>query len=562
MKIHSRSIFYAILSIAIVFLATVATLQVQAQRMEEITIVAPYEPTINEATKILIQPMIDAVSVPLPSFQIKITPRRYQLPNTIEPLPPLAPTADKPTQLQRNLLKAGFGNYLTPSIQFTANSLRNPGYAVGVDMKHTSSAGTIDKFGYSGYSHNAIKGFGQKHFDKFSISSDIYYDRRVVYPYGFLAEKFPSPTYDFGRETIRQRFNRFGTSVSAQHRNVSGEGLHYMADLDFGHIYDRYKTRENTLRFGAMLSKAINLFDRLDSQQLDLGLTYFGSRLNDSIKEYINTLVSIEPVLNFKYQEYGLRAGFRLQYDENNKSSIYFFPVAELNLRLIKKKLSVQAGIDGNVSKTTFESLAAENPFVQSVLQFKNPTSRFRFYVGIKGNISEVVDFGLDYSWAAVKDMTFFIGDTAAPYSRFKISYDNVNQMRVGSYIAYKMSDILSLKLAGNYNRYNPANETYAWYKPAFDLRISVSWNPVNKLTLDASVIANGKSNAKFWDGIKYSETEISPWMDVSATAKYQFSKQLHFFIDARNLTAQRQYFWYNYPSQRINVIAGAGFSF
>ncbi len=54
----------------------------------------------------------------------------------------------------------------------------------------------------------------------------------------------------------------------------------------------------------------------------------------------------------------------------------------------------------------------------------------------------------------------------------------------------------------------------------------------------------------------------LDAYADISLGVDYRYSKILSFWIQVNNLTATRYMQWYNYPSYRINAMAGASLAF
>ncbi|MDZ4203916.1 MAG: hypothetical protein U1C46_03755 [Bacteroidales bacterium] len=562
MKDTSTWLFFTSFVSAIFMVFVPENLTAQKPHREEITVIAPYEPTIGQANKINIQPRIEPLLVPMPPFEIGITPRRLNIKTTIEPMPVIAPAADKQSKLFRNQIKAGFGNYTTPFIEFTANSLQNSNHSLGLYLKHLSSAGTIKGYGFPGFSDNMARAFGQKQFEKLTLSLSAVYQRNVLHHYGFAVDSFPSPTYDFSKDNIRQRYNIAGGDISLASKNKDRQGLHYGSSMQYRYINDLYGTNEHEAGGGVQMKASFDVFNQLDQQQLVMDIGVLHSNTSDSVSNRNNTLVRFAPSLHFRYQEYEIKVGIRMEFDHVFSTRWHLFPVAEAKLGLIEQKLALIAGFDGRVNKNTFQSFAGENPFISSILNYQNSVDKLRFYGNLQGNVANKVDAGFNFAYTLAGKMPFFVNDTLAPFSRFEVIYDDMKVFKVGFTSSYKSSEEFGIILAANFNSYGTDKEAEAWHKPMFNARLQ-GWYALNsKLSFNASFIANGKSWAKVWNGNSYDKEQVKAWMDISASAKYHYNKQLHFFLDARNLAAQRQFYWHNYPSYRLNVIAGAGFSF
>lgn len=558
-----------IISISMVSLVTgfclyILPVQAQTPHREEITVIAPYEPTLPEVFKIKLQPRIEVEEISIPPVNISINPQKLNVQHRTEPIQKAALPTEYPDVIYRNHIRAGFGNYTTPYIEFNAGNLHNPNYLLNLQVKHLSSHGQIKNYGHSAFSDNLARVSAKKFFDRFTVGAKARYDRNVLHHYGFLTADFPDTIFNTSENDIKQRFNRFGASITANSNNKDREGFHYDAQLDYGFINDLFETTENHFGFRTDLNTSFRLMRTDDKQSLGIKLNVDNYKTTDSLQTWNNTIVQVHPYFLFKYQEYEIKAGLGLAFDSDTSLHFRLFPMAEGRLQLVQNRLAVFVGVDGKVQKNSFYSLANENPFIHSALEYRNTTHKLRFYGGLQGSIGKRLDYAISGSHTIIGDMPLFINDTIAPHNRFNVIYDDMNLVHGSLSATYSISQQLRITTGFNISNYSPDNEEQAWHQPVFRTFFEGWYNFSEKLAFRGAVNAYGRS----WAKVKNTDTglfearELKPWVDLSLGATYRYNDKLHFFLDARNLSARRHFYWHNYPSQRLNVMAGAGFSF
>ncbi len=549
---------------AAAFIVGSYNVEAQLPQKEEITVIAPYEPTVPEVLKINIQPKIEIGESKLPALEINPEPVKMNILHNIEPIQEAAPPPDSIKTIYRNHIRAGFGNYITPYLELNSGTLRNQNYLLNLHFRHISSLGKIKNYGHSAFSDNMLQINGKKFFERFTLGSKIKYDREVVHHYGFLKAEFPDSVYNTSKDQLRQRFNQTGFAITTQSNNKNLQGFQYDGSLSFDFINDLYETKGNQIEFKSQLNSFFRLFRTNDRQNLGMNIGIGNYNTTDSVKTSKNTLIQLQPYMKFKYQEYEVKIGLGLAFDNDSSMHFSIYPLAEGRLQLVKDRVDVFVGIDGEKQANTFQNLVQQNPFLQSVLDYRNSSTKLRFYGGLQSSIGKHLDFTIAGYNTIIDNMPLFINDTIAPYNRFIVVYDDLNIVQGKASVSVSLSQQLRISTGFVISSYTTDNQIKAWHLPAFKTYFEGWYNYSEKLAFRGSVYSHGKSWTNVWNSNlnRQEETEIKPWVNLSIGATYRLNRQLHFFIDARNIITGRHFYWYNYPSQRLNVMAGAGFSF
>ncbi len=528
---------------------------------EDITVIAPYEPIIREAEKINIQPRIEEVTRQLPKMDISITPQKLSVSLPTEIQEAAIPPAATPAMLFRNLISAGFGNYTTPFLQFVANTKHNPRFSASLQLRHLSSHGQIRNYGYSGYSDNSASIAGRIIGKRQTIGASLHYDRNTLHHYGFLADSFPTPLWDLSKENIMQRFHTAGGNVAIE-SNAGHNRFRFNTRAGYRYFADRFSTTEHNaaVQLGATLP--VRLFGGVDKQDLSAALTFANFSTIDSVETRNNLVAGLQPQFAIRYNEYELKVGLLLSVASDTSATVHVFPHAEAKLHVVKNRFTILAGIGGQVEQNSFHSLAQSNPFVASRLELYNSIEKFRFYGGISATPLNRLNLRIELANSVKNNMPLFINDTIAPGNRFLVLYDNMNIVRGSMELTYELTDILSIRAGGNYFVFTPDTQDKAWHRPDYDLFLEGRYSFLERWTVSSRFRLMGPSYAKMYQNGQPQQVQVKGWADLSAHATYQFNNQLHFFLAGNNLTGHRQFYWNQFPSQGINLIIGAGFSF
>ena len=99
----------------------------------------------------------------------------------------------------------------------------------------------------------------------------------------------------------------------------------------------------------------------------------------------------------------------------------------------------------------------------------------------------------------------------------------------------------------------------FAWYKPAFKANLLFRYNANDKFSI--SFVPSFQSKVKCLNPEGEVE-ELKSKIDINLAANYNYNTKLSFFIELNNIAYQRYFNYYNYPSQRIVLMAGAKYAF
>lgn len=566
MKIITFASITFFIIILVVFATTTGSAQGQNQ---EVTIIAPYKPTISDAEKIPVIATIRDTVVKVPEMNYSIVSRPITTTYEIEPLKPVFLQIEPGQNISRNYLKAGFGNYTTPYAEFFANSLSSEKYSLGFHVRHLSSQGEIKDYPVSNFSSNRASVYGKRYLSGKVLSADVFYDRNVVHYYG--VKKDDTAVFSLPDDDLRQRFSLFGGNLTlasnSKRRNTAG----YIAGLRFYHLSDLFNTRETGFTLHSGISKPENILDIASEEKLGLSFNLDFWNNKDSIVSQGNVIATINPYLQLDFEHLNLTLGAQGAFSADSSGSVYVYPAVKASFKVIPDHLRVYFSASGGLSRNSFYVVSRENPWINSVFPFGFTNTKYEFKGGVTGQISQMINFNLSAAYSDAENILLLVNDFNSYFkpdvplnfaNKFTGIYDNAEITTISAEIGYEQPQKINALLVVNYTDYSMEKEEHPWHKPALEVSLFSRYFVDSKLSVSGELFFRGKAYAKIDESPAATEAVRKAYLDVNLSAEYRLRDKISAFVLLNNMTATRYYRWYNYPSQRINAMAGMIFAF
>jgi hypothetical protein len=282
-------------------------------RNEEVTIIAPYIPTIGTAAKIPFRPEITVPEATASVFDYDYITRSVETRLELDAVDPVRFSDSRQEDLLRNYAKVGFGNYWTPYVEFLASNLQSEKYLAGARLRHHSSqGGGIKGYGPNNFSHNMASVFGKTFLNNHTLSGNLAYNRDVVHFYGYPVASFPE--LEINKDDIRQRFQHLKALVDFKSNYTTDYKLDHQFRLEYNYFSDFYQTRESQVSFLASLNKGFDTRRRdfEHSFGLDVKLDYLNYK--DTLSAFRPIYIEIIPLYSFSYGSIFFQSGVARRY--------------------------------------------------------------------------------------------------------------------------------------------------------------------------------------------------------------------------------------------------------
>ncbi|MCX6272005.1 MAG: hypothetical protein NTU44_12445 [Bacteroidetes bacterium] len=546
----------------VIWLLPLAGQAQQKPYSEEVTVVAAFQPVIQDANKININPVIRDTLHPKPNFTYTILSDPYPTFYKPEPIEPAKMAGEPISKLYENQLKVGFGSYTTPYAEYFFNSTRSKELAYGLHLRHISATGKIKDYGYPGYSNNEVSFFARQFKEKnYNLYADGGFNREVVHYYGFPDTLEPSPS----KKDIRQRFGLLHLKGGIASALKDSSALSYHAEFSGYHFFDNYSSKETNLNIEGGIEKTQPLLKVSKEQRWGIlgGFNYYNDQ-TDGRKSSGHSLLHLQPFLQAQRNALQLRIGFNTTVESDSTTFLHFYPEAELKARIIQDWLSVHAGITGYVERNSYRMFTDENPFVDPTIALSFKNTKYKFYGGFNSNLGNLFDLSLEVSQSQVKNQYFYVNnryDTLQ--NKFTLLYDDdVSIFELRSELAWVYSQRFQSMFRFHLHQYSTTS-ALPWHISDYDFSWSAAYNIRNKLLFDVGIIYYDRMYALTFSPSGNIESKyLRDRVDLNLGIEYRYTKLISAFLRLNNLTSIRYYYWNNYPSQKFNLLAGVTFSF
>ncbi|HEY4327888.1 MAG TPA: TonB-dependent receptor [Mucilaginibacter sp.] len=523
---------------------------------EEIVVTTAYKPVLADAVKIRINPDLeDKIPFKAPLTYVPLD-KRLEKDNEIKQLEAMKRPPERDSAQTNNYLKVGLGNLKTTFGEAYFGNGKDQALQVGGYLKHFAQEGSF-------YKQNSAKEeagiFGKSIGVVNSLTGRIDYNYRSNYFYGYNQYQ-PPPVL----QVDKQHFSTIGAEgeLAKNYKDVPND-FTYALKLK-GYLFnDAYQAKESNIVLSGFLNETINTFYVGASGSLDF------SSQQDSLFNYNNSLIRVNPYIKFQGDNYKIDAGINIVDQFGYYSAFYIFPAVKLEYQVIPKYLRLFVEAKGDVNKSTLLDFSYINPFIGQDINIKNSIDQFDIAAGIKGTIAPGLGFKATIYRNNVKYMPLFVSNFnfTKGYNRFTVIYDD-GTSHVGGLtgeLDYKESDDLNIFGRVEFKNYQMATVAQPWNLPKFKLTAGTVIHISDKVDVTGSLLIRGAA----MDPHTYANLTVTPapttinsFADLSGEVQYKATKKISVFLHVNNILNGTNQTWLYYPDYGFNIFGGIGFSF
>jgi len=513
-----------------------------------VTITKEYEGKVKDADKVSLTPNIPEEKETTPKLTYNVPERDFK-DIAFEPnqLRPLGMSTDKLERYNSSYIRLGVGSQLTAlaDLMYNGNNKANT-LRYGFFYDHLSQYGF--KIKNEKYSDDNAGAYLKYFVNKLELSAGLSFHNLRTHFYG-------SPDTTYAGSAILQNLRNYDLNLGIKNsqknklnidyfgllrgnffQETYGGGYEYFINWNVGAAY-------NFKKFHSVFASFQGDVSSYDTKQ--------GDTTNISL---LRTLFYTKVGYGFNNDDWKARAAFTLGVDG---STIYGLPDLYLEKRLYQHKLLAYLGWEMRLDKNSFQSLSAENNYVNSVIDLKN-TRVSDVYAGLKGTVGSF-SYNFRFAYKDIYNMAFFYTNYFDT-KRFYVSYDpKVTDLNGLIELGYNYKETMRILWTTDLNSYTPTDNQYAWYAPVLKTSLKVSYIIEKKIIVGADIYAFSN-----YEGFlaPYDILTVKATADVNLNVEYLFNKRLSFFGKLNNLANQRYQIYANYPVYGINGLVGAKFSF
>jgi hypothetical protein len=511
-----------------------------------VVITSEFAPSLKSTSKINFNaaaPLPDSVR---PTLEYNIPVQNLSFGYKSAPLKAVAENIDSTVHWDNtSFVKAGYGNYSTPYLQAGLSFGDGVTSVVNVNGKYTSSNGSLP---FQDYSKMHLEGLGifASRDNKNEWSANVFLDNSTQYEYGYQPD-----TLKFTKDDLKRNFATFGGKVGLRNKTENRFGIDYNPSVSLDLFTDNHSGKENTFAFDLPVTKSITSI--LD---FNVGLSGNVSSYSAPNISIDNTIYYVTPSLAFKTPNIKIIGGFTPSWDN---STFNLLPNFTIDAKINEEKFIFQGGWIGYYNKTTYESLANFNSWIQQPTVLGNALVKEQ-YAGFKGSAGDHFTYNARVSFLKIDDQPLFVNDTITGRT-FQVVYEpSLNDLRLHGEIGYTAGEQFSVLAGATFNQYSSlsVNEKAYGLLP-IEITGALRYHVLKDLLL--------KADGFFWDGTRYRTKTIQtgkldPAFDLNAGAEFSVLPNLNVWLQFNNILNNKYERWKQYPVLGFNMLAGVVYSF
>ncbi len=530
----------------------------------DVIVVRAYDPTVSDANKINITPNIkDSTKVDV-KFNYYIDAEKADAKFEVMPIKAAKILPEPLKKLYHSNLTAGFGNYYTPYVEYSYNSLRSKKNSYSVHLKHLSSAGKLKLDGYdekvfAGYSNNLAE-INTKHFvsRNSTVTTGAFFNRDVYHNYGFLVDSLPENVDSLpAKEDYKQRYWSAGANIRYMSNNVDSNHFNFNTGIAYNYLENLQKGNQHTIEFDGNF----NQFHKREMLGADINVGTY--KFQQDTIDNLRVNIGIKPFINVGNKKWHIKAGLDVIADVYDEAvNYYFYPNVHFEYNIVETFLTPYIGIYGRNDVNHYSKIIRENPYITSNLVTQNTNNLFIGKAGFRGKLSKSLSYNLGIDYSIINGMYFFVNDTSTKYDNtFTVEYDNVELTTYTGEVYWAKTKKLSFTLRGEYFQYKMDSLLKPWHKPDYEITLTTRYNLRDKILVNFDVFAISQRFAK---NMYVPETPIKlgGTVDVNLGIEYRYNKLISAFVKFNNIAAVKYYKFNQYPTQRFNIMLGLSYSF
>ena len=277
------------------------------------------------------------------------------------------------------------------------------------------------------------------------------------------------------------------------------------------------------------------------------------------------TVFRLMPRYAFKKDQYFITAGVNFAYESGDAihSKLHLFPHLEAKFQLLPDEVSVYGTLSGNLSTNTLAAYSKENQFMNDFTPMLNTNHKVDFTTGVNAKLSKELVAVASLTFSRMTDMPYYLNmqEINEPV-KYTVFYDDVNMLNLHFEMDYLQESKFGLGLQADYYSYNSDSLDKPLYKPAFRVGLNGHYSIADKISIKAELYYNATSYAYDYTPNSSHYLRLKNYADVNIGVEYHYTKILSAFVQLNNIGMSKYFRWYNYPSYKLNAMAGITYSF
>ncbi|MFB6257595.1 MAG: hypothetical protein ABEH38_02795, partial [Flavobacteriales bacterium] len=360
---------------------------------DRIVTVGEWEPQIDQVKKLEVEPNPVDTTPPKPRVSYSSKPVQYKTDYHVKGIQAARLRVRDPLDpLDKGYFRLGIGTFTTPVGEAYFSSDRDKDHQYSARIFHRSSEGGVKNNDHADWSRNGLTLNGKWTDRNSAWRASLGYKRDVRHHYGFPIGR--DTLDELNDKKLRQRFHDIDGKVEWSKYTGDSNETDHQIELDMNH----FRTLGDAMEVNGDLDARFDRFVKEEHLSLNAGVdhnSYWrpGGKSGENVLH--NALVHLTPHIISKGKNWKVKVGLKALSELDKKASFHFYPEADAHYVLLDGIFVPYAGIRGGMERNNLRSLARSNPHIQEELQLRNTNKAYDIYGGIRGSLSEHLNFDL-----------------------------------------------------------------------------------------------------------------------------------------------------------------------
>jgi len=493
---------------------------------------------------------------------------------------------------QNNYFQIGYGNYGKFLADANISGKVNDNVEVGADVHYLSTSGLKKEYDWSSKQSQLGAGLFLNAYTetgKFNIDANFGMDK---YNYYGIYALTPKSDIDLEQKVNRFKINAFydhyaneylnnvrvKSSILSDHFDSKETQAEVLANLSM-HDVDVYTDTKMNADLGIGLDLVNSKFGIFDKNESNLFNFNLGPKLTFYKGNSYLTIGSDFSFFNQKHQS--------LVLEQEKNSKFYWFPKAELQISATDQ-FKFFGGVEGGLKLNSYNQLLEENPYMISDLYLKPTETKYRLYVGIKGDVDQTLKYNISAGFSKQHDILFFHNNTLIDptttemrkaydfANSFGAIYDNGTTSEVKASVQFFPLENLVLDGEFHFLKYKLDNLKETYYKPLVQTTFGAKYSMLGKklnlgfkgifvtdrTTNSYELTENLATNPTTYDIKENENQKVGGYVDINLSAEYKVHKNFSIFVLGNNLLNTKYQTFYGYKVLGAQVMGGVKITF
>ncbi|MDP2088837.1 MAG: hypothetical protein Q8J84_05495 [Flavobacteriaceae bacterium] len=555
-------------------------------KTETINVVKSFKPTVSDAYKLNENPSIQEDAI-LVKEKIQYEIQSVPVASTFTPAKGKAQVLERPKKelLYDSFLSVGYGNFSSPLVEsFLKFKAEKDDFFSIYGFYNSSKNGVSNTIIEDEFSKMNFQATYHHQEQYYNWQAKAIFENKKTNWYGLPEpEAIAYSTSFIENLNPKQQYQTIGIDGKIDFKEF------FLEDVKTGISYfkDDYSSNEIQLFAKTGLSFPISTEKIHVEADVDLLKGKFEKAYNTTTDlEHSFLKFGLKPSLEVLRENFQLNLGVNLTYSfdlEHRESKLYSYPNVYASYKLMDDLLIPFLGVTGELKTNSYKNMVEKNPFVSPTLVIKETDQAYNAFFGIKGNLSNSLNYQLKTSYIKEKNKPMFLlnqnksnGILPVNYgyeagNSFGLVYDKVTTFEIEGDLNLALSDEFYLKGNLIFSNYDTENFAEAFNLPTYKTTLSADYQ-TNKWFANSSIYLVGETiDIEIPYGLYMSFLPFDPsdfiiknkaYVDVNIDFGYHFSNRLTAFAKVNNLLNGNHQPYAHYKVQGLQAIAGITYKF